>query len=113
MNRVFKKLVRDKVPDIIRKKGEIPVTCILSNEDFKRELYKKLKEEVREVIKAENEAETLEELADVFEVVSAIAELNNRSMSDVVMIADAKRKMRGGFDNRIYLEETYSKEISK
>jgi len=46
----YKKLVRDNIPDIIKNNGEIPITRILSNGEYKFELEKKLLEECNEVI---------------------------------------------------------------
>ena len=51
--------------------------------------------------------DTLEELADVLEVLKAIAELNNKELDDVIEKANQKRLKRGGFEKRIFLEKTY------
>ena len=42
------KLVRDLIPNIIKEKGEIPKIYILSEQEFKKELDRKLLEEVNE-----------------------------------------------------------------
>jgi predicted house-cleaning noncanonical NTP pyrophosphatase (MazG superfamily) len=82
----YKKLVRDKIPEIIRKNGKEPVTRVLDEKEYLVELVKKLKEEV-----AEFEADhSVEELADIKEVIIAIREVLN---------------IRGRFKNRIYLEK--------
>ena len=70
MERVFNKLVRDNIPDIIASNGEESVTRILADEEYKVELYKKLLEETNEVIISKNSDETIEELADVKLVLS-------------------------------------------
>ena len=75
MDRVFKKLVRDNIPNIIENNNEVAITRILSDTEFRLELYKKLKEECNEVIESKETSETLEELADVFEVLKSIAQL--------------------------------------
>lgn len=108
MEKVFNKLVRDKIPDIIKSNGENSITRVLEDEYYRKELYKKLLEETNEVIKSQNVEETLEELADVLEVLKSIAELENKSLNDVIKIAEQKRLKRGGFEERIFLEKTYS-----
>lgn len=109
MEKVFNKLVRDNIPNIIENNNEVAITRILSNEEYRLELYKKLKEECEEVIQSQNGLETIEELADVFEVIRAIAQLENKNINDVIKIADEKKVKRGGFEKRIFLEKTYKK----
>ena len=96
MEKVFNKLVRDNIPYIISSNGEESVTRVLEDEEYKKELYKKLLEEANEVINS-TEEETLEELADVLEILSSIASLNNKSIEDIIEIARMKREKRGGF----------------
>ncbi len=105
MEKVFNKLVRDDIPDIIKQNGETPVTRILNDDEYKEELYKKLIEEANEVIESKDSNSTLEELADVLEVLKAIAKLNNSDLNDVIKIGDQKRIKRGGFEKRIFLEK--------
>ena len=109
MERIFNKLVRDNIPDIITSNGEKSVTRILADEEYKVELYKKLLEEANEVISSKNSDETIEELADVLEILRSIAELNGKKLDDVVEVAKQKRLKRGGFEKRIFLEKTYKK----
>ena len=109
MDRVFKKLVRDNIPNIIENNNEVAITRILSDTEFRLELYKKLKEECNEVIESKETSETLEELADVFEVLKSIAQLENKNIEDVMNVANQKRIKKGGFEKRIFLERTYEK----
>ena len=106
MEHIFNKLVRDNIPDIIRNNGEEAITRVLSDEEYKEELLKKLSEETSEVINASSKDELLEELADVLEILKALAELNNKTLEDVIEIAREKRLKRGGFEKRIFLEKT-------
>ena len=108
MEKVFNKLVRDNIPNIIDNNGEVAVTRVLDDEEYKKELYKKLLEEANEVINS-TEEETLEELADVLEILSSIASLNNKFIEDIIEIARMKREKRGGFQKRLFLERTYDK----
>ncbi len=104
MERIYNKLVRDNIPDIIKNKGEEPITKNLNEKDYKQELEKKLYEEYKEVIESYGE-DRIEELADMIEVIRALAKLENKELKDVVSIADEKSKKRGAFNNRIFLEK--------
>ncbi len=105
MEKVFNKLVRNRIPEMIENNCEVPVTRVLEDKEYKEELHKKLKEEVNEVIGAETHDEIIEELADVFEVMRALVELEGSSIDEVKEIAENKRIKRGGFEKRIYLEK--------
>lgn len=107
MEQIFNKLVRDNIPSIIKQNGEEAITKILDYEEYRKELYRKLLEEANEVINAQNKNALLEELADVFEILKAIAELEGKNINDVEEIANQKRLKRGGFSKRIFLEKTY------
>ena len=72
----YQKLVRDKIPEIIKNNNETPITRILSNEEYKKELEKKLLEEYQEVIEATGQ-DRLEELADMLEIITYLAQLEN------------------------------------
>lgn len=109
MERVFNKLVRDNIPDKIASNGEEAITRILDDDEYKIELYKKLLEEADEVISSKDSVETMEELADVLEILKSIAELHGKTIDDILEIADQKRSKRGGFEKRIFLEKTYDK----
>ena len=74
MERIYNKLVRDNIPDIIESKGETPVTQILDDNTYKIELEKKLNEEYQEVLAASGD-DRVEELADMLEIIRALAKL--------------------------------------
>lgn len=95
----FKKLVRDKIPDIIRQQGEIPSVEILSDDEYLIELEKKLFEEVKEY----QESKEIEELADVLEVIYAICEARNCTLSELEKIRQEKHSKRGGFSKKYFL----------
>ena len=108
--KIYDKLVRDKIPEIIEKNGSETVVRTLDDNEYRRELYWKLEEEVNEVLKATSRAQLIEELADVLEVLKSIAKLENKTMADIVEVAQEKKLVKGGFEKRIYLEKTISKE---
>jgi len=99
----YKKLVRDKIPEIIKANGEEPITKILDDEEYKKELEIKLLEECHEVIEASNE-DRLEELADLYEVIKALLAIENSSFEEIIKIAKEKELKRGAFKDKIYLE---------
>lgn len=99
----YNKLVRDKIPEIIKNNNETPVTRILSDDEYKIELEKKLLEEYYEVIEATGK-NRLEEIADMLEVMIALANLENATLEDIMTIADEKRNKCGGFKEKIFLE---------
>lgn len=104
MERIYNKLVRDKIPNIIKGNGETPVVKILNEVEYKKELEKKLYEEYKEVIESTGD-DRVEELADMIEVIRALANLENKDLNDVMAIADKKNEKRGAFEDKIFLEK--------
>lgn len=104
MNKVYNKLVRNKIPEIIINNGENPSTRILNDEEYTVELINKLKEECKEVENATIKEDILEECADVLQVLEDIAKLNQSTLDDVINIKKKKEEKRGGFDSKIFLE---------
>ena len=105
---IYNKLVRDKIPEIILSNGEKPITRILNDEEYKIELEKKLLEEYKEVIESSGK-NRLEELADMLEVIRALANIENKDLNDIINIADEKNIKRGSFKEKIYLEKVLKK----
>jgi predicted house-cleaning noncanonical NTP pyrophosphatase (MazG superfamily) len=97
------KLVRDQIPAIITADGGQPVTRVLDDAGYEAALRAKLLEEAHEA-PAAPDGELASELADVLEVLKALAVAHYLSWEDVVSEATRKRAERGGFDNRIFLE---------
>ena len=104
--KVFNKLVRDRIPEIIEGNGEIVVTRILDEAEYKLELEKKLLEECNEVLSAVSHDERIEELADVLEVLCAIGSLEGTDLEKIISVMNSKREKRGGFSQKIFLEKT-------
>lgn len=101
---MYKKLVRDKIPEIIQSKGQNPITRILNEDEYKLELEKKLNEEYQEVLNATGD-DRIEELADMLEVMIYLAKLENKDLNDIIDVCNQKHDKRGGFADKIYLED--------
>lgn len=104
------KLVRDKIPEIIENNNEIAETKILSDQEYFTELNKKLLEETNEVLNSNTKEERLEELADLLEVMKALAKLDNYSLENIENKAKQKALKKGAFDKKIYLIKTTTKD---
>lgn len=98
---IYNKLVRDKILEIIKANGQQATHKILEDDEYAEELVKKLFEEVEEYKKDRN----TDELADIIEVVYALAKLHGCTPEQLEQIRLDKAQKRGGFDKKIFLEE--------
>ena len=102
---VHRKLVRDKIPERILDGGDRPQWWPLVDDDeYLRALRSKVVEEATEVRDA-SPSERVDELADLFEVVTALMNACGVTEAQVREAADRKRSARGGFSQRIWLEQ--------
>jgi predicted house-cleaning noncanonical NTP pyrophosphatase (MazG superfamily) len=100
MGRAYGKLVRDNIPAIIEAGGEKPLTRTLNDAEYLQALIAKLQEET-----AEFEADhSVEELADIKEVVIAIREAIGVHAGDLEDVRRTKARNNGRYKQRIYLE---------
>jgi predicted house-cleaning noncanonical NTP pyrophosphatase (MazG superfamily) len=97
----YDKLVRDKIPELIRARGDFPVTHTATNEEYWQKLREKLKEEAEEFAREPS----VEELADLLEVVSAIIAHQRWPMDEIQEAERRKVVERGRFSEKIILEE--------
>lgn len=102
---VYNKLVRDLIPNIIEEKGKQFSTKILEEKEYIEALRTKLNEEVQEYLEAESSQENLEELADVLEIIHALAKTHNGSIEEVEEIRKQKAVKRGAFNDKVFLIE--------
>ena len=96
---IYNKLVRDKIPQIIEAVGGKAEVRILSDEEYLASLEAKLDEEVGEY----HRDKSPEELADILEVVYALAAARNVSKVELEEIYQKKHDARGGFEKKIFL----------
>ena len=99
----YNKLVRDKIPEIIKSQGKIPKTDVISGTEYFSALKNKLTEETVEF----NTSETAEELADIMEVVFSLAAHIGITQKELEQIRLKKQLERGSFNNGIFLIETF------
>lgn len=103
--KIYNKLVRDKIPEIIENNGEICSTRIMDDKEYLESLNIKLQEELAEYL----ESGEVEELADIEEVLRAILDAKQVSYDDFETIRKSKVTKRGAFKKKIFLESVNSK----
>lgn len=101
----YNKLVRDKIPEIIKSNGQECTVEILSDSQYLEKLELKLDEELAEFHKDKN----IEELADLLEVIYAIAQAKGVSFNELENIRIGKQRERGRFSEKILLKEVMEK----
>lgn len=105
IEKMYNKLVRDKIPEIIEKSGNKCEIEVLSDEDYLKMLDAKLDEELAEYHNDQN----LEELADLLEVIYAAAKARGFSIDELEELRKQKAEKRGGFENKLLLVKTFEK----
>ena len=98
---VHNKLVRDRIPEIIEASGKTCVTEVLPQDAYIQALDAKLNEELAEY----QQSKSLEELADLLEVMGAVLKARGYTWDDLTRVRKEKRAQRGAFDQRIFLKE--------
>ena len=106
MVKIYNKLVRDKIPEIIENDGEKPKIRILDNEEYKKELKKKLVEEVQEVVLTGNNNDLLKEIGDILVEIEAMEKAYDLNKNQILKTKEERKQERGGFEKKIFLEET-------
>jgi predicted house-cleaning noncanonical NTP pyrophosphatase (MazG superfamily) len=102
--KVYNKLIRDRIPEIIKKDGNTADIIILSEESFNQAIKQKLIEEATEVANAQTRDEILGELADLQEVMDTIKEMYKINTLEVNTIQAVKALQRGKFDKKLFLK---------
>ena len=102
--KTYHKLVRDRIPEIIEADKKICICETLSNEDYISLLDQKLNEELAEY----QESKSLEELADLLEVMQAVVKARGWTLEELEQVRSNKAAKRGGFEKKILLKEVYT-----
>lgn len=102
----YNKLVRDKIPAIIKASGKTPIIETLADAEYIKMLNCKLQEEVKEYL----ESGSVEELTDICEVMHAIMAYKNISIEEFQKVRMEKLQERGGFAERLLLVEVQEDE---
>lgn len=100
MKEIYNKLIRDNNVELMEKKGLKVEYEVLDDKRYNEELDKKLIEEVNEYI----EDYSIEEMADIMEVIYAIMDARNMSMEDVEKVRIEKRERKGAFEKKVFLK---------
>lgn len=98
----YNKLVRDRIPEIIKQNNSTPIIHIADDEEYWDKLKEKLKEEIDEFFKNSTE----EELADILEVIYAFRDYMKIDKDKFEEIREKKAQKRGSFKKKIILDET-------
>ena len=99
--KIYHKLVRDRIPDIIKADGKTCVTEILPDEQYLEMLDAKLSEELAEY----QESKSLEELANLLEVIQAVVNARGWTWEQLEQVRANKATKRGGFEKKILLKK--------
>lgn len=101
MAKVYNKLVRDNIIDIIQKDGRKADYEVLNDARYSKALEKKLGEEYKEYI----DDPCLEEMCDIIEVIDAICKVKGYTKEQIEEKRKSKCKTKGAFEKRLYLKK--------
>ena len=103
MKSIYNKLVRDRIPEIIRKRGAKCEVRVLEDGEFEQCLKIKLGEEVEEFNTASSADDRAAEIADIYEVLEGIMEFYQITPQSVIDVQKQKKEARGAFKERLFL----------
>ncbi|MDR6224702.1 nucleoside triphosphate pyrophosphohydrolase [Desmospora profundinema] len=101
---IYNKLIRDRIPKIIFASGKQAVIRVMDDKEYRKEIRKKLYEELEEYLRAEDDDAALEELADMLELIHVLTEIHGSTPGELEMIRAGKAEKRGGFKEKLFLE---------
>lgn len=104
-DKIYKKLVRDKIPEKIEANNQVGEFYIFPENDFENELILKMQEEIGEYLTTKNP----EELADILELLMELAKIRDLPFSEIETIRQDRLKESGGYGKRIFLVKVREK----
>jgi len=99
----YNKLIRDRIPEIIKKSGWRPEVRKLKKTQFFNMLKKKVVEEAGELMRAKDKKGIINEIVDIQELIDVLSAETGASKPEIKKFQDIKRKKRGGFKKRLFL----------
>lgn len=99
---IYQKLVRDKIPAVIKQDNQQPVVRTLDNKEFRTRLLEKLIEEAQEFLESDG---AISERADIAEVLKALDAVLGYTDDSIEQARADKAEKRGGFEQKIFLEK--------
>ncbi|HRY91257.1 MAG TPA: nucleoside triphosphate pyrophosphohydrolase [Candidatus Gracilibacteria bacterium] len=102
--KTYNKLIRDRIPEVIRSHGKLPNYRELNREDYREALKEKLLEEAIELKKAESMEDMINEISDVMEILDAVIEEFGINRDEVIIKKLSKKEERGAFTKKLFLE---------
>lgn len=105
----YNKLVRDRIPEIIEASGNQCTVEILDDENYIKMLDIKLQEELTEY----QQSKSLEELADLLEVMQAIVKARGYTWNELEEVQKEKRGKRGAFESKLLLKAVSRNDVSR
>jgi len=106
MIKKYNKLIRDRILKIIKADEEKPYFRILNKKEYLKEIKKKIIEEARELIKAKNKKEIINEIVDIQELIDVLISELGLTKLKIQKHQKTKNKRRGGFKKRLFLMKT-------
>ena len=95
MKKHYNKLVRDKIPEIIKEAGKSCICHQVTGDSLITYAHKKLREEIDEFL----DDPCAEEAADIMEIFHFICDLHDIRDSQIMATGTAKRVTKGGFND--------------
>ena len=102
----YNKLIRDKIPEIIKDAGLTPSVKVLNKKEYLKEIKKKFIEEVKELVEAKTKKEVVNEIIDIQELIDTLVYEIDLTKSELKKQQKIKNKKRGGFKKRLFLIKT-------
>ncbi|HTK03645.1 MAG TPA: nucleoside triphosphate pyrophosphohydrolase [Alphaproteobacteria bacterium] len=99
----YNKLVRDKLPQIIKKSGGQAEFKKLTPKQFQIELFKKVNEESTSLPGVRSKKELVSELADIIAVIEEIKKFRKITDKDIQAALDVNMERKGGFKKKLFL----------